>query len=439
MLDIRTLKSRQFPFALLQTSVVVLPYFSYLGMAGFLGLLVVTLRRRGWKMLQPRLVQMLGAIALGLIINAIYAFHPPEAFLQLANFIPYFLLFAVLIQVITEVEQLFSLALSLVLTSIPMNLAAIAEYWLKAPVIKASLGNVSLLGWFYRQDYGHRANSFFGHPNSYVCYLIILLGLGLGLLLLSAQSAVTPFPAVRRGARPDFAIPRTLLYIALIFIGIGIFCAGSRNGFLVALCQLILLMILGRRQRFLLFSGFSAIALLIISAIVGGIGERQVTLQGIMTGIQQDPRLSVWKIAVDLTLERPWLGWGLGNYKFLYPPRSTHPLYPHVFHPHNFWLLMASEAGLILTLAFSLIVGYLCYRALRLYLRCTLDINSQMLLVGYQLAAWGFILFSVFDLPFYDVRINVLSWLSLAGLYGFTHQVPSKVAMFDEQLQEVPW
>ncbi len=454
---LKTLKTQNPLWLLLQVGFVVMPYVSYVGFAGVFVVLVARIWQLGWRLFQPPVVAALSAIAVGLIVNASIAFYRPEAFLQLTNFIPFFLLFAVLIQTIVSPKQLYQLAYALVITSMPMNVVAAFEYWLKSPAIAASvLADSPILDWFYRNDYGHRANSFFGHPNTYVSYLVVILGLGLGLLLLdtcdrtrsirlSTEYLATEYLATEQPSteQPSIEQPSTTLadipqsssilnryageqiqpysgwwlHLAIALIGVGIFCAGSHNGLAIALCQLAVFIWLGRRQRAICWSGLVGMFALSLGAIVGGIGGRHITLQSVLTGFGRDPRASVWQIAWDLTLERPWFGWGLGNFKFLYPPRSIHQLYSHVFHTHNFLLLMLSEAGLILTIGLLVTIGYICYRGVYTCWRQQWHSSNRLVLIGYLLAAGGFTLFSLLDLPFYDARINAFNWLVLAGVY----------------------
>ncbi|MGP1384924.1 MAG: O-antigen ligase family protein [Thainema sp.] len=438
------LKTQSPLWTLLQAGFIVMPYVSYVGFVGVFVVLVTRIWQLGWRLFQPPMVRGLSAIAIGLIFNASIAFYRPEAFLQLTNFIPFFLLFAVLIQTLGSPKQLYQLAYLLVVTSIPMNLVAVFEYWLKSSAIAtSSLADWSILNWFYRNDYGHRANSFFGHPNTYVSYLVVIFGLGLGLLLLdtcdrnrSVRQQYVEHVEPTITAQTDDSAERhptdrhlsdqihqiqpysgRLLYLAIALIGVGIFCAGSRNGLSIGLCQLALFIWLGRRQRLIFWAGLAGIFALSLGALIGGIGGRYITLQSVLTGFGRDPRSSVWRIAWDLTVERPWFGWGLGNFKFLYPPRSTHELYSHVFHTHNFVLLMLTEAGVVLTLGLLLAIGYVCYRGVHTCLQQRRDNPHRMVLTGYLLATGGFILFSMLDLPFYDARINALNWLMLAGVY----------------------
>jgi O-antigen ligase len=123
--------------------------------------------------------------------------------------------------------------------------------------------------------------------------------------------------------------------------------------------------------------------------------------------------------------ERPWLGWGLGNFKFLYPPRLIDPEYQDIFHPHNIWLLLGTEAGIPVMILMSLLVGFIGYRAVQYCLtpaqktdHPSLQVSGRAIALGYLLAFWGCLGFALFDVTFYDVRVNALNWTILAALYA---------------------
>ena len=87
---IKASKSRH-SHQILKFSFIVLPYLSYLGLVGLVGAIILTLVRQGRQVFQSQVAQGLILIAVGLVINASLAFYKGEAFLQLANFIPFFI------------------------------------------------------------------------------------------------------------------------------------------------------------------------------------------------------------------------------------------------------------------------------------------------------------------------------------------------------------
>ncbi|MBD2000660.1 O-antigen ligase family protein [Leptolyngbya sp. FACHB-541] len=260
----------------------------------------------------------------------------------------------------------------------------------------------------------------FEHPNALASYLVLILGLGLGLILL--QSVQQRGVADRSRKLQRLYPPGWLVYAAVYLNLLGIFSSGSRNGMLIAISQLVVFSLFVKTNRTVLISGLLSLLAVVVAAALVGIGGRAVSLEG----LTDDPRVGVWQIALELIRERPLLGWGLGNYKFLYPARIIDPVFDKIFHPHNFWLLLASEAGLLVMVGLTVVVGYVCFRAVHLLVTKQLAASDRPLMLGYLFAFWGCVAFALFDVTFYDARINVLNWIILAGIYSLTESSVAK-------------
>ena len=138
-----------------------------------------------------------------------------------------------------------------------------------------------------------------------------------------------------------------------------------------------------------------------------GFGGRSVSL-ALFT---QDPRIAAWQIALDLTQQRPLLGWGLGGFSHQYVPFSVTD-HERLFHPHNLWLYLACDTGIPTLLLFCWVIGRTYIAGLQ-----RLGVaNYDPALLSYVLAFTGCILFALFDVTLFDARINVLSWFLLAGI-----------------------
>lgn len=173
-------------------SFVALPYAMYAALLVMTYLLVTAMAMRGRSVWQLCSQWGFGWLSMGLLLSASFALNRGDAFLQLANFFPFFLLWGVLATNPKVVAQPFvvleTLARWLVLSSVPLCAIALIEYLLKFESLIEPLKASSLpqwfLGWLYEEPYfGHRARSLFDHPNGLSAYLAIVLGLGLGLLL----------------------------------------------------------------------------------------------------------------------------------------------------------------------------------------------------------------------------------------------------------------
>ncbi|MEM8805762.1 MAG: hypothetical protein AAGF01_07025, partial [Cyanobacteria bacterium P01_G01_bin.38] len=118
---------------------LVLPFASYLSL-GLLGILLLTaLFNRADRIVSVLWQQGFLLLTGGLILSASFALEPGNAFLQIANFVPYFLLFAGLQTwdglAKQAVSKLDILAKALLLTSIPISLLGLFEYAIQFPTI----------------------------------------------------------------------------------------------------------------------------------------------------------------------------------------------------------------------------------------------------------------------------------------------------------------
>jgi hypothetical protein len=91
----------------------------------------------------------------------------------------------------------------------------------------------------------------------------------------------------------------------------------------------------------------------------------------------------------------------------------------HFAHPHNFWLLLASEAGFPVMFGLTTLAGYICYQGIQVLLFEQADLSRHWLLLGYLLAFSGCTSFALFDCTFYDIQVNVTNWLVLACIYKY--------------------
>lgn len=345
-----------------------------------------------------------GAIALLLVISASQAVFPGEAYLQLTHFLPFFWFWAYLTVYLQQTEapwaQLYRWAVVLVLASMPLNLVGIVEYIFKFTPTAGLLPYFPLIDWLYLGDLDvPRAFSLFDYPNTLASYLVLILGLNLGLVFLTDRT--TPWgqqPAWRRG-----------LIAVNILLTLGcLFCSGSRNGLLAAIALILISLFKMRANRWVRWLGLAGIALVLVTSLSFGVAGRNVS----WAWFTDDPRVQVWELALQMIRTHPLWGQGLGNYKLLYDNQI--PGYEYIAHAHNFWLTMAAEAGLPVMVLFTVAVGVICYRGYRAWQSIHHQPQHQAVLSGYLLCFLGITLFSLLDITYFEVRVNIVTWLSLS-------------------------
>ncbi|MBE9140735.1 O-antigen ligase family protein [Nodosilinea sp. LEGE 07088] len=391
---------------LVSTSLVVLPYFIYGAVITLGSFLIASLHRWSREIGQILYRQGWVWLALGFGINVVLSQAPGESAVQALNFVPFFVFYAAVAVALPTVARplrvLRHWGVALLVATVPINLAAIAEFYLRAPSSLSRWGNHPGLQWLYAQtDYGHRASAVFGHPNALANYMVIVFGLGLGL-------------CAHYLSRPGLRRQGLWLGGATALVLVGIFCSGSRSGLLIAGLQLLLFGGLLRPYRYIFWAGLGAIALMTVSALIWGIGGR--TLGEAFATVSL--RFSIWHIALDMIPQHFWFGSGLGTFKQLYNPADFPVVNDFLPHAHNLWLMLAVEAGVPMAVGFTAVVGWVVGHSTHALLRHPLATDSTALLAGYLTGFGGTVAFSIFDLAFYDARINILGWLMLGIIQG---------------------
>ncbi|MEL6231437.1 MAG: O-antigen ligase family protein [Cyanobacteria bacterium J06627_3] len=380
-------------------AMVVLPFASYLSLAILVALMLTALYQRFHSIRQVLWHQGYGLLTLGLVISACFAVNRGDAWLQLANFLPYFLLIGVLYtapRFQPPSHLLTTMAQALVLGSLPFSIAALIEYIVRFPSIAARVIDWPIFQWVFDVSFnGHRAHAGLSHPNILSNYLTIVLGLGLGLLVGQIYQEAKESPKMTAA-----------IATAVTLAGIGVFCTSSRNGLIAAVTLLLIAGYLARRYRWVWMLGLVIASAIATGLLVMGFGGRSLSI-ALFTN---DPRVAAWQIAIDLIQQRPLVGWGLGGFSHQYVPFSVTD-HERLFHPHNLWLYLACDTGIPTMLFFCWVVGHRYIAGIRRLL-----VSHNTALLSYLLGFTGCILFGLFDVTLFDARINVLSWFLLASI-----------------------
>ncbi len=414
------------PYNILRLSLIALPFLSYFTFPAFLYVLGVKFRQvihqRCWPV-DGQIMLGLGLTSGCLILSTVLASHPGEAALQLFNFLPFFAFLVLLPSLLNSLTRLEELAVQMAIASMPISAIAFCEFLAKT-VAKSSwipreLRRTPLGRWLRSLPHQNRAMVDFDHPNVLASYLVVILGLSLGVILsrMLQRQAQQDNQQVNPSKPAQSRMGIGWIIAAACFSVVGIFSSGSRNGLLIAVIQAIAFIGLlqqrriQKQRRAILFAA-AGLGLVLAGVASFGLAGRSLTWEE----FSNDPRVEVWRIALTLFQQRPWFGWGLGNYKFLYPDLGTNPDYPNIFHTHNFWLLLSAEAGIFAMLALTCTVAYVVIRTVYALMQQPRS-SSTAIAWGYLLAFAGCSTFALFDVTLYDSRINLLNWVVLAALY----------------------
>ncbi|MFM7367626.1 MAG: O-antigen ligase family protein, partial [Sphaerospermopsis kisseleviana] len=134
-------------------------------------------------------------------------------------------------------------------------------------------------------------------------------------------------------------------------------------------------------------------------------------------------RKTQWEFAWNLTQQHPFTGWGLRSFSGLYKTKMQIDL----GHPHNLFLMLSAETGLITTLLFcGLLLWILIIASKTLWKSESLAPENKIIFFSYLLAFIGWIIFNTVDVTTFDLRLSTLFWVFLAALCGVCYQYKSR-------------
>jgi O-antigen ligase len=212
--------------------------------------------------------------------------------------------------------------------------------------------------WFTKQAYLESVTSSFINRNSYGTYA----GIGLISALGAALSSY-----VRQGRRVGKSVTRRAAsflvstagaggwWLAATFvIGMALVLTGSRGGILASLAGVIaftLLVLMRGRNVVTAFASF--LIILIVGVALFAFGDL-LAARLLSQGFVDADRLAVYRITVLSILDAPWMGFGYGTFKNVFPMYRDNSLDPNGLwdKTHNTYLEMLQGLGIPLAALF---------------------------------------------------------------------------------------
>ena len=337
---------------------------------------------------------------------------------------PFFLLFAALSILIQQPSQLRRLAWLFVLPSLPIIILGIGQMY-------ANWSIPNILGWrlIAQGVPSGRMSSIFIYANFLAIYLVIVLNLGLGLWIAAYQN----WCSERKNKQPVWI----LVFLTLILISstIALVLTSSRNAWGIAILGAIAFALyLG--WRWLVYAVVTAAGVIGWASFGPSFGRtwlRQLVPTYLWMRLADENyirpvetlRITQWQFCWDLIQQRPFTGWGLRNFTPLYQEKMN----VWLGHPHNLFLMLTSETGIVGMLFLSAIVGWVMMRGLLIVslnnyrsksdgAKSTDLLGDRLILFTYIIAFTSCILFNLLDVTIFDIRINTMGWILCSAITG---------------------
>ena len=245
------------------------------------------------------------------------------------------------------------------------------------------------------------------------------------------------------------------IYIFSISIISSIYLTFSRNGFLnlflssliflkgslsiwlfILLILLITLLIAAVTNIFpLSFKEFA------ISIIPSEVIKRFSILENLEI-FTSNARFSIWLSALEFIKERPFLGWGAASFPILYKTKHDICCYKSYLqwygHTHNIQLEMALNYGLPFSLLINTTLIFIFYKSFKkIFIFKRKDkslekINLNKFEKAWWTSSFTFFFSQLFDIQYYDLRLNIIFWIFISGLIVKLQEPDEKIANLPE-------
>jgi O-antigen ligase len=403
---------------------------------------------------------------------SLFAYHRQDAWLGVFNFIPFFGLFATFSILLQTPAQLRRLAQILVLTSVPIVIMGFGQlYWgWSTPKTWHDIFLVLGCAIAPQGNPPGRMTSIFMYTNVLAAYLAIVFILSVGLWIesfhewgvgnrewrvgrqgdggMGGQGGFKRFKAAITNYQLPITNYHSSLILGVVVLGnlAALILTNSRNAWAIAVLAAIAFAVY-RGWRWLLV-GVSAIAAAVFGAafappplqqwlrpIVPAYFWKRLTDQ-LYVRPEATLRTTQWQFAWNLTLQRPWTGWGLRNFQPLYLAQ----MHTWMGHPHNLFLMLAAEIGIPATIVFCAWIGWILFQSSQVLAQKSPDSrlpstgaqmcyptnsrlpykSDRLIYFSYIVAVCACLLFNTVDVTIFDARLNTLFWILLAAIAGVT-------------------
>lgn len=416
--------------------IVNLPFIYNLGLIFLIIFLIKQWIKEKINIIKTNYSKLLLLVTISFIISSILAENSLDSWLGLPNFLPFFALFLAIQSLVTSSKQLILSAFLLSCTSsfiVIIGLGQLFLDWHIAGIFRSIVGWRVILNGYPPQ----RMSAIFIHANLLTLFLCTSLTFCLGLLISNQPKfqfkirEINNFYIVKQKTLNlvnNYNNIRYFLIFTIVLNLIGVYLTNSRVGWVITIFVLI---------SFSLYCHWYKIIQLIafLGVIVGWASFGNLLGKGIMRQIvpasiwlrlsdQMFPdrpletlRITQWQFAGEMMGDRPLFGWGLRNFDYLY--HKTYDIY--IGHPHNLFLMLGAETGLIGLTLISIFVTLIIIKTIQSLIILKREKTDSIILFTYLIGFGNYILFNLPDSSIFDLRLNLIGWIILGNMAGMNN------------------
>jgi len=242
------------------------------------------------------------------------------------------------------------------------------------------------------EDISGRVVSFFGNPNVFGEYLILIILTSAICFFISKNNYV-----------------KFLHLIALACSSLSLVYTYSRGCWIGVIFAVVIFLFISKRKLFAAFCVLGAFSIFFLPDSI----ITRITSVGNLADSSTSYRVYIWEGTIKMLKDFWTTGIGMGSDAF----NMVYPLYAYSAisapHPHNLYLLILTETGIVGFFAFILIVVFY-YKNLFTIIKISDDNSLKIISSGLIAAMSGYLLQGMFDNVWYNYRVFLLFWIFIA-------------------------
>ena len=123
-----------------------------------------------------------------------------------------------------------------------------------------------------------------------------------------------------------------------------------------------------------------------------------------------------------MIFSKPIFGWGATMYTIIYEIKTN----SYSAHPHNLFLELAINYGILVSLLFLIYIFWLITRCIKLIKENQKNFN-KIIDKAYYSSLIIILIIHLFDIPYFDARISISFWILICSLRGMIFENEKKI------------
>lgn len=200
---------------------------------------------------------------------------------------------------------------------------------------------------------------------------------------------------------------RILDFIAPLVLGFSLVFSYARSAWVGAVTGILTFGFL-KGGKFILFLILGVSLLCLLIYVIEPTSWERIREIDLSKDKPESTRIRLWQTSVNMIKDKPIWGIGLGNFGRLFNQYKVDGVYDATCHPHNDFLNVAVNSGLLGLLAYLSIWTVFLYSTIRAVFRNNKNSFSHSVQMGGMVAIVAFLFASLFQCYYTDAEVNML-------------------------------